>query len=505
MEVTRTLFIALILIFAVSADEYHPSIEIKGALRRKSFVSVENEWNEAQKILKNQESQSTNKNTAKNLILFIGAGLSIVTSAATRVYMGGEEVQLGYEQFPYFGLSKTYCVDKQVADSASAATALLSGIKTNFGVVGLSANVNTSQCTYGNHDVANSIIKWAQDAGKSTGFVTTARVTDATVAAAYAHSPNKNWENDQAIPTACRNQIKDIADQLVNSEEGKKLNVILGGGRQNFITTATTDDEGTRGYRQDGRNLINEWMTSRSKSGSPKYIWNKSQLDSINTATTDYLLGLFEADHCMYNLDIISQGKQSTEPSLSDMTKTAVNVLKKNTNGYVLIVEAGRIDHANQKNLARRALDETAELSKAVDLAKSMTNSDDTLIVATGDHANVMTISGYSSTHNDILKYSNIIPVAYDRMPFETLTYANGPAYSKTYGPTGRNDITNDNFADINRQYSATVPLASSTNGGEDTGVYSSGPWSHLLTGSFEQNEIPVAMAYAAKIGPFKK
>lgn len=504
MKVTRPVLIALIVIFAVSADEYHPSIEIKDALRRKSSVSVENEWNEAQNILKSQESQSVNKNTAKNLIIFIGDGLSIVTSAATRVYMGGEEVQLGYEKFPYFGLSKTYCVDKQVPDSASSSTALLTGIKTNFGVVGLSANVNSSQCTYASHDVAHSIIKWAQESGKSTGIVTTARVTDATPAAAYAHSPNRNWENDQAVPAACRNQIKDIADQLVNSDEGSKLKVILGGGRQNFITTISTDDEGTNGLRQDGRNLINEWTTNRSKSGSAKYVWNKAQLDAINPSTTDYLLGLFEADHCMYNLDVISQGKQSTEPTLSDMTKAAVNILKKNSNGFVLLVEAGRIDHANHNNYARKALDETAELSKAVDLARSMTSTDETLIVTTGDHANVMTLSGYSTVHNDILKYSNIFPVAYDGMPFETLTYANGPSYAKTYGSTGRRDIRNDNFADINRQYSATVPLASSTHGGEDTGTYASGPWSHLFTGSYEQNEIPVAMAYAAKIGPFK-
>jgi len=90
------------------------------------------------------------------------------------------------ESFPFqqCKLPQTYCVNRQVPDSGCSATAFLSGIKTNFGVLSMSGNVEKRNCTTGN-DKANqveSIFKYAQDAGKATGFVTTSRVTHATVA-----------------------------------------------------------------------------------------------------------------------------------------------------------------------------------------------------------------------------------------------------------------------------------------------------------------------------------
>jgi alkaline phosphatase len=76
-------------------------------------------WNKrAQDYLKKQLNYHTNNNLAKNIIIFIGDGLGTVTNAATRMYLGDEQVQLSYEEFPHFGLAKTYCVNRQVADSA---------------------------------------------------------------------------------------------------------------------------------------------------------------------------------------------------------------------------------------------------------------------------------------------------------------------------------------------------------------------------------------------------
>lgn len=68
------------------------------------------------------KSASLNTNTAKNLVLFLGDGMSVSTLAATRMYIGGEEKSLSFEEFPYVAMSKTYCVDKQTADSACSAT-----------------------------------------------------------------------------------------------------------------------------------------------------------------------------------------------------------------------------------------------------------------------------------------------------------------------------------------------------------------------------------------------
>lgn len=72
-------------------------------------------------------------------------------------------------------------------------------------------------------------MKWAQDAGKRTGIVTTTRITHATPAAIYAHIPNRDYESDSPIPAELKATMKDIARQLVEDDPGRKLNVRVGG------------------------------------------------------------------------------------------------------------------------------------------------------------------------------------------------------------------------------------------------------------------------------------
>ncbi len=83
------------------------------------------------------------------------------------------------------------------------------------------------------------------------------------------------------------------------------------------------------------------------------------------------------------------------EPSLMEMTKQALNILKKNSNGYVLMVEGGRIDHGHHETRARRALDETVSFNEAVEFARSQVSEEDTLILVTADHSHVFTVGGY--------------------------------------------------------------------------------------------------------------
>lgn len=129
-----------------------------------------------------QLNRSTSRNAAKNIILFIGDGMSLATVAAARMYKGGEEKSLSFEEFPYVGTAKTYCLDNQVADSACTATAYLSGVKNNYATIGISGKVTLNDCD-GQMDDSNhikSIAKWAMDAGKSAGIVTTTAITDAS-------------------------------------------------------------------------------------------------------------------------------------------------------------------------------------------------------------------------------------------------------------------------------------------------------------------------------------
>lgn len=92
-----------------------------------------------------------------------------------------------------------------------------------------------------------------------------------------------------------------------------------------------------------------------------------------------------------------------------------------------------------------------------------------------------------------------------DGMPYYSLSYANGPGYDSHVKPEGGRvdpaDLQEDRQNNIFHRYPVTVPLDSETHGGDDVAVYAIGPWSHLFTGTYEQNTIPHMMAYAACIG----
>lgn len=264
----------------------------------------------------------------------------------------------------------------------------------------VSAKVRRGECDTG-IDPKNqvySIAKWAQDAGKGTGIVTTTRITHASPAGNYAHVAERNWESDYDVAKdGCDpNKVADIAKQLVQGDVGKKFKVILGGGRYEFINNTMFDEEEKRGRRIDGLNLIDEWKMERSKLGHAEYVWDNRGLKKFDAAKTDYLLGLFEDSHCYKNLDIKLQQLQETEPTLTEMTEAAIKVLEKEPNGFYLFVEGGLIDHTHHANTARYMVNETEEFANAIDLARRMTSEDDTLIVVTSDHGHTMTYSGYA-------------------------------------------------------------------------------------------------------------
>lgn len=354
-------------------------------------------FEQAQDTLAKKLAAQPNTNHAKNVIFFIGDGLSSQTVAATRMYLGNEANSLSFEHFPDLGSVRTYCVDRQVSDSSCTATAYLSGVKINYGMVNIAASVDRYTCQYDrNASDFEGLLRWAQDAGKSTGIITTTKITHATPAGAYASSANRYWENDVEVADAGCDPalVDDIAEQLVGKEMGKRFNVVLGGGRGNLLPVEVIDEEGKPGYRRDGKNLIEEWKRTHATMGKAEYVWNRDQLLAVDTESTDYLLGLFESGHMKYNLERVGE-TEWLEPTLEDMIEIAVLMLERNKNGYVLFVEGGLIDVAHHETWARLALDETAEYSKAIDLARRMTSEQDTLIVVSSDHSHTMTYNGY--------------------------------------------------------------------------------------------------------------
>lgn len=459
-----------------------------------------------------------NVRRAKNVILFVGDGMGVSTVTAARILAGqlqgksGEEHQLSFEKFPYLALSKTYSVNQQTPDSAPTMTAMVTGVKTNDGVLSVNHNVTRGNCSQVPGNTLTTILEHAEKAGKATGIVTTARLTHATPAANYAHSPERDWESDAEIPPSCAS-FADIARQLIEFPYGDGLEVAMGGGRDRFLPNTMSDPEDTsrKGVRKDKRNLTAEWLTNYP---SAAYTWNKAQFDAINPATTKHLLGLFERSHMEYEHDRPTD--TGGEPSLSEMTAKSIAMLKQNPKGFYLHVESGRVDHAHHAGNASRALTDTVELAKAVKVAMENTDPKDTLIIVTADHSHVFTIAGYPKRGNNIL--GKVVSTgdadgdyAKDALglPYTTLGYTNGPGYtgasnaqpegSKTYphnpssyfGITvGRPNLTATDTTAPSYMQESTVPMQSETHAGEDVAIYATGPKAYLFRGVMEQNTI---------------
>ncbi|WOE75077.1 alkaline phosphatase [Alterisphingorhabdus coralli] len=443
-----------------------------------------------------------NTNQAKNLILFIGDGMGVSTITAGRIYMGQAEGGDGpsfvtpSDAMPYAAMVKTYSHDFQVADSAATATAIVSGVKARSGTLGVTSEVERGDCASGVGKSVPSLFDLARQAGRDTGVISTARITHATPASTYAHSVSRDWENDGRMPedaTAC----KDIALQLVEWDEGRGMDLAMGGGRASFLPTSMADPEYPEytGVREDGRNLVAEWQ---SKNPQGLYVYDMAGFKALDAGDDGPILGLFETSHMQYEADRIlgSDTDQAGEPSLSEMVALAITKLSKNPRGFVLMVEGARIDHAHHAGNAARALIDTQAFEAAIKTALETVNMDETLVLVTADHSHVFTIAGYQPRDNPILGQ---VPLSRyttpeDGKPYTTLGYANGPG-AKT--DALRADLTETDTTALDYKQQALVPLGSETHGGEDVVIKAQGPRAYLFRGTIEQNVIFHIAKYA--------
>ncbi|KAL7737064.1 hypothetical protein ACLKA6_005285 [Drosophila palustris] len=444
------------------------------------------------------------KRKAKNVIMFLGDGMSLTTVAAARILKGqlkgntGEEDSLSFEQFPHTGLSRTYCSNAQVPDSACTATAYLCGVKTNIVALGVTAAVTFNNCS-ASEDPANhvsSIAAWAQAAGKSTGIVTTTTLTHASPSGAYAHSTNRFFQCDTDIVTYGEGQndpatCTDIATQLITQEPGKNFDVMLGGGMGKFLPKSIVDKFGNAGERSDGVNLLSKWQ-SLHPDGALAY--NRNQLLSVNATRLKKLIGLFNSGL----MDFHKLADPVQKPTLEEMTQKAIEMLSTNDNGYFVFIEGGLVDYGNHYNVPQMGLDEVHELSKAVQKAVDMTDPEETLIVVTSDHAHPLSISGYPGRGTDILGL-NQHDTDVNGIKYATLNYAVGmQQYLDENGQ--RVDLT-EQIKDPGFVFPSYIKGALGVHSGDDVGIFATGPQSHLFSGMMQQSTIPHLMAYAACIG----
>lgn len=144
----------------VDEERMHPHLPTSPRLRTISGEETQEFWHSASKKLIREKLEFVrNTKKAKNIILFLGDGMGLATLAAARSYIGGEELKLSFEEFPFTGLSKTYSVDKIVPDSACTSTSYLCGVKANYGTIGVNAHVKRGDCAAMANET-NHVFSW---------------------------------------------------------------------------------------------------------------------------------------------------------------------------------------------------------------------------------------------------------------------------------------------------------------------------------------------------------
>ena len=434
---------------------------------------------------------------AKNVILMIGDGMGIATITAARIFDGqnpgdgkprrsGEENSLAFETLPHTALVKTYNSNAQVPDSAGTASALNTGVKTRIGAINFGQDQLADFCATPAR-LPRTIAEFAKAQGMGVGIVTTTRITHATPAAVFGHVSNRNWEGaDKAYPTADRAAgCPDLARQLVDFAPGSGLDLALGGGRARFLPLAGG------GLRDDGADLVAKWSARVPKG---QYAGDATAFRALKPTGAGPVLGLFNDDHLAFETD----RDPAKEPSLTEMATFAVKRMAANSpKGYYLMIEGGRIDHAQHGTNPYRALSDAQQFSRAVAAVLASVNLDETLVLVTADHSHVMTIAGYPQRGNDILGYIKSAAAGESRgnvskegwalddrgQPMTTLSYANGPfttpGLSRLLPPTDKNYLSDKLHG-----------TDSETHGGEDVALFADGPRSDLVGGVIEQNVV---------------
>ena len=268
----------------------------------------------------------------RNIILFIGDGMGPEQVKAAGMFKTGVSGSLIFESFDYTNTMTTYSASSRITDSAAASTAMATGHKVN--------NVVISTAIPGDSSELETLLEYLKQKGKSTGLVTTTHITNATPAGFGAHEGS-------------RYNYDEIAVDYIN---GSKPNVLFGGGGYG-ITDTMTD--------------LAEYHT----------VTTKTAFEEMDPLPDDYYSALFGTGNLPYMLD-----DNTTYPDLSHMTETALAILEQDPDGFFLLVEGGRIDHAGHENNIARNVAETVEFEDAVTSALLWMSGNDTVLIVTADH-----------------------------------------------------------------------------------------------------------------------
>ncbi len=380
------------------------------------------------------------------IILFIGEGLGPERLAATRVYVGGADAHLVLDSMTHLALLTNASNDFAVADSAAAATAIATGVKVKNGAIAMEADGKPLV----------SIVDLARQSGRAIGLVTNGKISGPVCAAFYAHAADSSDEDN-------------LASQLA---DGGKIDIIMGGGSAQFLPATKN------GERQDRRDLLLEL-----RGNGFDVVSSRPELEAIPPWRRPKLAGIFSRSELAFTNQLQQWNEQ---PSLRDMVRRAIELLQYNTGGYLLVVDAALMRKAAEQNDAEKCFEETAELDRAVSVARGYAGPKSTLMVC-GD----TTIGGLSLNGFPFRRDSGLALLGYNSAGQPWITWATGPNGTRSYGapkpPTGNAEVpsakTQDSEPAAFYTKSALITV-------EDVVAFGTGPGTEMLQGSIDNTQI---------------
>ena len=313
----------------------------------------------------------------KNVILFIGDGMTIANRTAARVLSKGivegkYQGRLAFDDMPSTAMIGTSGSDSLITDSANSMSAYTTGHKTAVNAMGVYVSRASDNLSHPKVETITELLK--RKTNMSVGIVSDAELQDATPGAMISH-------------TRRRADKQYIADQLLAS----KVEVILGGGSAYFYPQSSKGSK-----RKDENNLVDAFKAD----GYQVALTKQELISAAENKNTKKLFGVFHPDNMDGSLDRLFLKKNTVQqypnqPDLTEMTQSAIDVLSRNPNGFFLMVEAALIDKFNHPLDWERAAFDTIMLSNAVQVAKDFAKTHpDTLIIVTPDHTHSGSISG---------------------------------------------------------------------------------------------------------------
>jgi alkaline phosphatase len=274
----------------------------------------------------------------------IGDGMGRAQLDAASLYAHGTTGALELQSLPMHGSITTASLSG-TTDSAAAATTMATGALTLNGHIGVDAE----------QQPVETLVELAHRVGLAAGVVTTAYLPHATPGAFTAHDASRH------------NPIGIAADQV----NEVRADVMLGGGALYYLPAGA-------GSARSDDGLIRPLQTA-----GYRVVWSGAELAAAK-GDADRLVGLFAAEHMDYTVD---RAPQSSQPTLTEMSLAALDVLDRHPDGFFLIIEGARIDMASHANQLERAVGDTLAFDQAVAAVRDRIGErDDVTLLVTADH-----------------------------------------------------------------------------------------------------------------------